>query len=1051
MALFKILKGSGNLPTTKTEGWAYVKKTGDDSADFYVDYDNNTRLKINCNADTLTNKPAMTIINGQSNGPVLTITAGGKTSDEKIIPEATDAQSGVVTTVDQIFAGNKFTKGSHIGLINGGETDQFLDFAHAGDPTATTAPGASWRIGSLNSGSGDSNYFVVQTGGSDTNATVWNNAIRIGMNTLDMTLGGNLLPKTTNTLTIGTSDLKWENIYATTFTGNLVGTADYASRWSSSRTITFAGGDVTGSFSISGAANVNNVVLTVADDSHNHIIGNVDGLQDTINNINTALDLKAPLASPNFVGTPKAPTAAEGTNTTQIATTAFVTNAVAKSFAANDAMLFKGTIGTGGTVTSLPATHNIGWTYRVITTGTYAGTKCEVGDLIICIADGTAANNSHWTVAQTNIDGAIIRDVTTGVGSSTQPIYVNSSGIVRPTTYALNATVPANAVFTDTKNTAGSTNSDSKLFLIGATSQATNPQTYSDSEVYTTNGTLTAKTFEGSGAKLTNLREAYLEWGGRNLAGSYGPIDAAMIPNLGANRLAYVPAAGITLEYSRDGGSTWTVIDNNNQKAMLFAHTSMSSANYANLYIGNDTATGIDKSKYMIRATLRTGNGYGNVYTTLNKFAIYISTNGSRDCYCTIDARTETNRSSKVDTWVTFADKVRISGLPGWNIININPLTTYGNSQDIQYGEVRFTFGVTSHASSVAHSGLEIRRIMGFGGAGWLAPSNAASEGTIYSTDYQQNVTFPAAIQTKSLKIPTTSGGTTYGVGSNGQVLKSNGSTIYWGTDNNTDTKVTQTVTTSNTTYPLLLAPSGQTATTTTTSYFNSGVTLNPSTNTIAANISGNAATATSATKAIQDGSGNIITDKYVTLDTPQTISEAKTFSKAITLSTENYIKTSDKDFIFAKNSDFNHSYLTPDDTSSGETFMKAALAAVCSKYPGHTNPIIMGNLIPNSSGPLYGSVYNTSIVHSTTKLPQYSTFQFTNLNGSMQIFGTYNYEYYNRTVLDSNNYTSYTVTKTGGGASGNWDININGTAKAIRVLSSDPISPIVGEIWVTA
>lgn len=44
---------------------------------------------------------------------------------------------------------------------------------------------------------------------------------------------------------------------------------------------------------------------------------------------------------------------------------------------------------------------------------------------------------------------------------------------------------------TDTKNTAGSTNSDSKLFLIGATSQATNPQTYSDSEVYTTNGTLT--------------------------------------------------------------------------------------------------------------------------------------------------------------------------------------------------------------------------------------------------------------------------------------------------------------------------------------------------------------------------------------------------------------------------------------------------------------------------------------------------------------------------------------------------------------------------------
>lgn len=44
--------------------------------------------------------------------------------------------------------------------------------------------------------------------------------------------------------------------------------------------------------------------------------------------INTALGLKAPLASPALTGTPTAPTAAAGTNTTQIATTAFVTSAV---------------------------------------------------------------------------------------------------------------------------------------------------------------------------------------------------------------------------------------------------------------------------------------------------------------------------------------------------------------------------------------------------------------------------------------------------------------------------------------------------------------------------------------------------------------------------------------------------------------------------------------------------------------------------------------------------------------------------------------------------
>jgi hypothetical protein len=42
-----------------------------------------------------------------------------------------------------------------------------------------------------------------------------------------------------------------------------------------------------------------------------------------------ALAAKAALASPTLTGTPTAPTAAPGTNTTQVATTAFVTAAVA--------------------------------------------------------------------------------------------------------------------------------------------------------------------------------------------------------------------------------------------------------------------------------------------------------------------------------------------------------------------------------------------------------------------------------------------------------------------------------------------------------------------------------------------------------------------------------------------------------------------------------------------------------------------------------------------------------------------------------------------------
>lgn len=43
------------------------------------------------------------------------------------------------------------------------------------------------------------------------------------------------------------------------------------------------------------------------------------------------LDKKPPIESPTFTGTPSAPTAASGTNTTQIATTAFVQTAVSNA------------------------------------------------------------------------------------------------------------------------------------------------------------------------------------------------------------------------------------------------------------------------------------------------------------------------------------------------------------------------------------------------------------------------------------------------------------------------------------------------------------------------------------------------------------------------------------------------------------------------------------------------------------------------------------------------------------------------------------------------
>jgi len=52
--------------------------------------------------------------------------------------------------------------------------------------------------------------------------------------------------------------------------------------------------------------------------------GSITGTLSSQTDLQNALDLKAPLASPTLTGTPTAPTATAGTNTTQIATTAFV-------------------------------------------------------------------------------------------------------------------------------------------------------------------------------------------------------------------------------------------------------------------------------------------------------------------------------------------------------------------------------------------------------------------------------------------------------------------------------------------------------------------------------------------------------------------------------------------------------------------------------------------------------------------------------------------------------------------------------------------------------
>lgn len=140
----------------------------------------------------------------------------------------------------------------------------------------------------------------------------------------------------------------------------------------------------------------------------------------------------APLASPALTGTPTAPTATAGDNSTQIATTAFVASAIS---GITGAMVFKGTVGTGGTAgTSLPTTGvKVGDTYKVASAGTYASQAAKVGDLFIA-----TATTPTWAYVPSG-DDAAVTSITAGTGltggtiTTTGTIALDTSGVTAGT------------------------------------------------------------------------------------------------------------------------------------------------------------------------------------------------------------------------------------------------------------------------------------------------------------------------------------------------------------------------------------------------------------------------------------------------------------------------------------------------------------------------------------------------------------------------------------------------------------------------------------------
>lgn len=160
MALFKILKGEGALPSAKTEGWAYVKKTGSDSGDFYVDYSSANRLKINKYADEATKwKQSITLSFGGDITGSVSFDGGGDIDDidlqvkddshNHIISNIDNLQTtlnGKASTGHSVFVGGTANK---VWKTNASGTPEWLDDAYH-SPKFTTGLSIGDGVGGLN-------------------------------------------------------------------------------------------------------------------------------------------------------------------------------------------------------------------------------------------------------------------------------------------------------------------------------------------------------------------------------------------------------------------------------------------------------------------------------------------------------------------------------------------------------------------------------------------------------------------------------------------------------------------------------------------------------------------------------------------------------------------------------------------------------------------------------------------------------------------------------------------------------------------------------------
>lgn len=408
--------------------------------------------------------PIVRAINGivKSNGTTISAAVAGT---DYVIPSGSITGNAATVTTNANLTGPITSTGNATSVAS--QTGTGTTFVMSASPTLTGTPTlpsgtiATTQITGNNSTAIATTAFVTAavSGGTTTNftgslagevtgtqsATVVGNAAVIGKVLTGYTSGAGTVTATDNILQavqkINGNDVLKAPLASPTLTGiplaptaiagtnttQIASTAFVNTAISSGSAASFSGslaGEVTGtqSATVVGNAAVIGKVLTGYTSGAGTVLI-TDNILQAIQKINGNDALKAPLASPALTGVPAAPTAIAGTNTTQIATTAFVNSAIS----AGTSTSFSGSL--AGDVTGTQSATVVGkingTSLAGLSTGILKNTT-TTGVPSIAVAADFPILNQNTTGTASNVTG-IVAVANGGTGQSSS---LNAGGVM---------------------------------------------------------------------------------------------------------------------------------------------------------------------------------------------------------------------------------------------------------------------------------------------------------------------------------------------------------------------------------------------------------------------------------------------------------------------------------------------------------------------------------------------------------------------------------------------------------------------------------------------